>query len=78
MNTPEPHLSPSRSSNGGDWELEGLIVPTLLIQGTPMTKYSKKKGPKTRTFMLDPDQGQILWPSRKSGISVYLLPWFAK
>jgi len=56
----------------GDWEMEGLKVPALLIQGTPMTKYSEKKGPKSRVFRLDPDQGQILWPSRKSGISVAL------
>ena len=54
--------------------MEGLKVPALLIQGTPMTKYSEKKGPKSRVFRLDPDQGQILWPSRKSGISVYTLP----
>ena len=58
--------------------MEGLKVPALLIQGTPMTKYSEKQGPKNRVFRLDPDQGQILWPSRKSGISLYPLPLFAK
>lgn len=43
-------------------------VPALLLQGTPLLKVSAKKI-QTRIFRLDPDQGQILWESKKSGVS---------
>ncbi|KAF8509662.1 1-phosphatidylinositol-4,5-bisphosphate phosphodiesterase 1 [Hysterangium stoloniferum] len=41
-------------------------VPALLLRGTPLLKVSAKKV-QTRLFTLDPDQGQILWESKKSG-----------
>jgi len=46
---------------------EEVKVPALLLQGTPLLKVSAKKA-QTRVFRLDPDQGQILWPSKKSGV----------
>ena len=48
--------------------IDDLSVPTLLQHGTPMLKVSTKKV-KRLVFRLDPDQGQILWESKKSGIS---------
>ncbi|KAG8926409.1 Phospholipase C [Tulasnella sp. 418] len=48
--------------------IDEIKIPALLQQGTPMLKISAKKGPKLRKFRLDPDQGQILWESRKAGI----------
>ncbi|KAL5478488.1 hypothetical protein ACEPAI_2672 [Sanghuangporus weigelae] len=42
-------------------------VPLLLQEGTPLTKVSAKKK-KTVTFRIDPDQGYVLWESKKSGI----------
>ncbi|KAH8112886.1 PLC-like phosphodiesterase [Phellopilus nigrolimitatus] len=53
---------PEASMDGDD-----VKVPLLLQQGTPMTKVSAKKK-KTVTFRIDPDQGYILWESKKSGI----------
>ncbi|KAI0030151.1 1-phosphatidylinositol-4,5-bisphosphate phosphodiesterase 1 [Vararia minispora EC-137] len=42
-------------------------VPLLLQQGTPMTKVSHKKQRRI-VFRLDPDQGQIIWESKKHRI----------
>ncbi|EJD41561.1 PLC-like phosphodiesterase [Auricularia subglabra TFB-10046 SS5] len=42
-------------------------VPVPLQHGTPMLKVSAKKI-KTQVFRIDPDQGHILWESKKSGI----------
>lgn len=41
-----------------------VTVPQLLQQGVPMLKVSAKKQ-KRYTFRLDPDQGQIVWESKK-------------
>jgi hypothetical protein len=49
---------------------DDVKVPVLLQMGIPMLKVSEKNV-KTRTFKIDPDQGLILWDSRKSGISKY-------
>ena len=49
---------------------DDVKVPMLLQQGTPMTKVSAKKK-KTVMFRIDPDQGYILWESKKSGLSAY-------
>lgn len=49
---------------------DDVKVPILLQVGIPMLKVSEKNV-KTRTFKIDPDQGLILWDSKKSGISKY-------
>jgi len=49
---------------------DDVKVPVLLQMGIPMLKVSEKNV-KTRTFKIDPDQGLILWDSKKSGISKY-------
>lgn len=43
---------------------DGVIVPLLLREGVHMTKISPGKQ-KSYTFKLDPDQGQIIWQSKK-------------
>ena len=43
-------------------------VPKELLDGTPMLKVSAKKQ-KRYVFKLDPDQGQIIWQSKKLRIS---------
>ena len=48
-----------------------ITVPALLQQGTPMLKISAKEK-KNRIFRLDADLGQVLWQSKKSGISEQL------
>ncbi|KAH9834796.1 PLC-like phosphodiesterase [Rhodofomes roseus] len=45
-----------------------VTVPQLLQQGVPMLKVSAKKQ-KRYVFKLDPDQGQIVWQSKKLRIS---------
>ena len=45
-----------------------ITVPALLQQGTPMLKISAKEK-KNRVFRLDADLGQVLWQSKKSGLS---------
>lgn len=50
-----------------------LKVPQLLRQGTPMTKVSAKKHRKGVVFRLDPDQGQILYETKKPHISACAL-----
>lgn len=47
-----------------------VVVPELMRRGVPMTKVSAKRQ-KTYVFQLDPDQGQILWVSKKQKISEY-------
>ena len=46
-------------------------VPRLLREGVQMTKVSLGKH-KTYKFQLDPDQGQIIWQSKKLRISTWL------
>ncbi|KAG8945509.1 Phospholipase C [Tulasnella sp. 419] len=48
--------------------VEEIKVPALLQQGTPMLKVSKSKLSKSKKFHIDPDQGLILWDSKKGGI----------
>lgn len=43
-------------------------VPTLLLQGTPMTKVTER-GQSNAVFRVDPDLGQIIWESKKHRIS---------
>lgn len=63
------HQQPTPSDPSSD----EAKVPVLLLHGTPLLKVSAKKV-QTRLFKLDPDQGQILWESKKSGISMYRSP----
>lgn len=63
------HQQPTSSDPSSD----EAKVPVLLLHGTPLLKVSAKKV-QTRLFKLDPDQGQILWESKKSGISMYGSP----
>ena len=49
----------TQPSSGGD-----AAVPHILQQGIPMLKVSAKKQ-KRYVFKLDPDQGQIVWESKK-------------
>lgn len=48
-----------------------VTVPDLLQKGTPMIKVSGKKQ-KNVVVRLDPDQGQIIWESKKHRISTSL------
>ena len=50
--------------------VKDVKVPLILQEGTPMTKVSAKKQ-KTVIFRIDPDEGYILWESKKSGVSEY-------
>ena len=45
-----------------------LTVPDVLQSGTPMIKVSGRKQTSV-VFRLDPDQGQIIWESKKHRIS---------
>jgi hypothetical protein len=45
-----------------------LTVPDLIQRGTPMIKVSGRKQTNV-VFRLDPDQGQIIWESKKHRIS---------
>ncbi|KAH9934113.1 PLC-like phosphodiesterase [Amylocystis lapponica] len=49
----------AQASSGAD-----VTVPPLLQQGVPMLKVSAKKQ-KKYIFRLDPDQGQVVWQSKK-------------
>lgn len=44
-----------------------LTVPLLLQKGTLLTKVSEKSKKKV-VFRIDPDEGQILYDSRKNGL----------
>jgi phosphatidylinositol phospholipase C delta len=46
-----------------------VAVPLLLREGVQMTKVSPGKQ-KSYKFQLDPDQGQIIWQSKKLRISM--------
>ena len=48
-----------------------LTVPDVLQRGTPMTKVSGRKQTSV-VFRLDPDQGQIIWESKRHRISACL------
>lgn len=61
-------LTPKRSS------MADVAVPELLQQGVPMLKVSAKRQ-KSFVFRIDPDQGQILWESKKSKISAWDTPF---
>ena len=61
-------LDVNGSDQAGGEADDDLKVPALLQQGTPMRKISAKKN-KTIVCRLDADLGQILWESKKSGIS---------
>ena len=50
--------------------VKDVKVPLILQEGTPMTKVSAKKQ-KTVILRIDPDEGYILWESKKSGVSEY-------
>lgn len=52
--------------------LEEVIVPELLLHGTPLLKVSAKKV-QNRVFRLDPDRGQISWESKKTKYCTYPL-----
>lgn len=45
-----------------------MSVPVELQKGTKLLKVSAKKE-KTALFRIDPDQGQVVYESKKSGIS---------
>lgn len=70
------HAPPSSNQDSEEQQLatsldsssDEVKVPALLLHGTPLLKVSAKKV-QTRLFKLDPDQGQILWESKKSGVS---------
>ena len=51
---------------------DDVPIPPLLLNGVPMLKVSAKKQ-KRYFFRLDPDEGQILWQSKKLRISQYML-----
>ena len=53
-------LSPQSPSSA----TEDVPIPPLLINGVPMLKVSAKKQ-KRYIFRLDPDEGQIIWHSKK-------------
>ena len=55
----QPPAPIAQQATGSD-----ATVPPLLQQGVPMLKVSAKKQ-KRYVFKLDPDQGQIVWESKK-------------
>ncbi|TFK65544.1 PLC-like phosphodiesterase [Pluteus cervinus] len=59
--TRQPRFPPARS------ESIDTSVPDILLKGTRMTKISEKKK-KQIFFRLEPDEGQIIYESRKGGI----------
>jgi phosphatidylinositol phospholipase C, delta len=59
---PQPPFVPRKSS------MADVVVPQILQKGVPMTKVSATRQ-KTFVFQLDPDQGQIVWESKKRKIS---------
>jgi len=63
-------VKPSPSPRDNVSPLDDISVPQKWIAGTEMYKVSEK-GTKLRKFILDPDQGLILWNSKKSGISEF-------
>lgn len=73
-----PHSSLSSSNSNAKIKprkphrksMADVAVPQLLQQGVPMTKVSASRQ-KTYVFQLDPDQGQILWVSKKQKISAW-------
>ncbi|PFH48420.1 hypothetical protein AMATHDRAFT_65501 [Amanita thiersii Skay4041] len=57
----------SSSSNGNSsWDLS---VPEELVKGTIMTKVSEKRQKEKQVVVLiDPDEGKVIYPSRRGGI----------
>ncbi|THH00028.1 hypothetical protein EW026_g2412 [Hermanssonia centrifuga] len=62
--TQEPPSQPSSSPASPTAHMDDFAVPRQLLNGVPMLKVSEKKQ-KSYFFRLDPDQGQILWYSKK-------------
>lgn len=60
--------STTQAAGGASRAPDDIRVPALLQNGIPMLKVSEKNV-KQRRFKIDPDQGLILWESKKSGIS---------
>ena len=70
---PEPTpLSPQSPTSATD----DVPIPPLLLNGVPMLKVSPKKQ-KRYFFRLDPDEGQIIWQSKKLRISEYAFTLFS-
>jgi len=67
---PDQDSAEEQQPASSDTSSDEVKVPVLLLHGTPLLKVSAKKI-QTRVFKLDPDQGQILWESKKSGVSAY-------
>lgn len=67
-----PEESRSTSPAARDSSMLDVTVPQLLQQGVPMLKVSAKRQ-KRCIFRLDPDQGQIVWESKKLRISMSFL-----
>ncbi|KAA1474582.1 1-phosphatidylinositol-4,5-bisphosphate phosphodiesterase 1 [Dentipellis sp. KUC8613] len=66
--TPElVHPEPTPEAVAQKASIVDFTVPQLLQQGTPMIKVSAKKQ-KRVVFRLDPDQGQIIWETKKHRI----------
>lgn len=63
-----PSLPPIVDDNNNDIAMADVTVPAVLRMGTPMIKVSGGKHKKV-VFRLDPDQGQIIWESKKHRIS---------
>lgn len=66
---PQHHLQPPQSKLTPTTPMTDVVVPDVLQQGVSMTKVSAKRQ-KSFVFRLDPDQGQILWESKKSKLSM--------
>ena len=60
---PAPSIAPSSTP-------VDPVVPVLLQAGTPLTKVSGKKQQRI-VFKLDPDQGQVVWETKKIHLSEY-------
>jgi hypothetical protein len=77
-----PSLSPISDDDNNDVaqgipvahsaSMADVTVPAVLRMGTPMIKVSGGKHKKV-VFRLDPDQGQIIWESKKHRISTSLI-----
>jgi phosphatidylinositol phospholipase C delta len=69
VSEPVPRERVTNSQESVTPTMTDVTVPQALQQGTPLTKVSAGKKQKTTVFRIDPDEGQILWESKKHRIS---------
>jgi phosphatidylinositol phospholipase C delta len=61
-------ISSARAAGTGP----GPVIPDILLQGTPMTKVSKKKKQKVYTFVLEMEGMKVSWDKNRPSKSFYI------